>query len=707
MTNYVVRKEGMPEIFDVDDGETLNAIEILQEKYPYIINSMKDEEYTIEERKCRIFKEILYENKVVGFCTYTVEDSFSDLTLISCYVLPEYRGHNLLYDELKELLVNDINFSVYMPNNLIMDLFIKYGFAKKLNDYLVASAILLEVPKEKYISNSSDFQLGEEMCASNLYDSSISATLYLVDISSPDTNIICYSKLTDSDIKNYDAQEHRNNLKEDHFTDIKRDMHQNNEVFADTLIKLKEELPKPEFDVYELVGKPPKLSSILESLIDEGFERERMELIQEQLLEEYDEGIVRNESLLTRLKYLLMEDELLDDFDIFYDGITCPYCYNPISLSDISCNTCGYNLQYVDNLGMDDFDMDYITDAFHELLSQIIENNDQNTNLYTAFGNKYSLNDKKESENIDPLSIPTIKILNTMENNTTLEDACKFVSYFQEIPQEELMEYIIDEQYVTDKLNNENWKYVANNLKIPELKNILRNEGLKVSGKKQELIERIQENVDLSKYNVKDLLNTDYIISTKAKEYMEENNFLLTTQDTLNFYNIWEYKEYLDDNDKENTEKTQLEFLQLHEEKALKEDDMPYYLTVLKSKRTLYNRIKSLDEEEFKNELKIYSINLNSEKPFLFGNDFAKHKLETDNIKLLRKMFKKIRYNYESMLIEIYDKTPYEKEFTLDNSILILGEILQGKNLNTIRKDLYMYLEGYNQVNITKLDDFL
>ena len=107
-----------------------------------------------------------------------------------------------------------------------MDLLIKYGFARKLKEYLIASGISLDIPSESFICNKQGYSLDDEdLHSSNLYDSSISATILLGDISSsPNVNVIYYSRLMDSDIQYCQADQHRNNIDKKHFEKIKYDM---------------------------------------------------------------------------------------------------------------------------------------------------------------------------------------------------------------------------------------------------------------------------------------------------------------------------------------------------------------------------------------------------------------------------------------------------------------------------------------------------
>ncbi len=704
MIDYIVRDNQESEVFESND-ETLNAKNILKENYPYIHECMKKEGFILENTECNIFKELLYDNKVVGFIAYNIDEDFDSIALVNVYVMPEYRGNSILYNELSKVLESGIVFSVLEPNNLIIDLFIKYGFAEELNEYLVASSISLDVRSENYISNTDDFILDDDsFYASNLYDTAISATLLLIDISSPGSNVICYSKVLESDKVNYDAENHRKNINS-HLKNVKEEMLENSDLFADVLVDLKENLPKPEYDIYELVGKPPELSEILEMALDGGIEEERVKDIQEQLIDEYDDGRVRNEALFKRLKFLLVEDQYFDEFLSENDisPVSCPYCHIPINLSDISCRICGYNLQYHNEV-----DIGLIEEAFDELINRLNSARNEFNNFTDVYPNpEYSLESDVDSEEVSPLNMAAVKIISLLKDSTQFETACEYISFSTDFEASTLQEHMINEGYVKKEISKDNWNIIANNLKVPELKDILRKDGQKISGKKQELIERIENNVDLSAYTPLDLIGQEYIISKKAIDYLDENNYLILSSNMLRDYDLMEYKNFLNENNYEDSYQTQLLFLELHEKKALEEKDYDYIKTVLESKRAIYKVLKTSQEEEFVNELKIYSLNLNQDFPFFAGlYNYQMEELETSNVKQLRKLSKTIRYPYESMLLEIYDNIPYEKKYTVDNMVLILDDILNGINLTTIRSNLYKYRKDY-QKHFKSIDDYM
>jgi len=347
----IYREDGEAKTRLMNEELTLLDLNEVLKDYPYIKESMEKENYIIENPMCSFFGELLYDNYVVGFVAYYVDIDIQEVYLYEIYVLPEYRGNGFLDKEIQRLLKDGEVLNIYEPNHTLINTLIKYGYAAKLNDYLVSSAIPLEAPADSYTSNTGEHFLNEEsQNLSNLYDLNISAVLFLHNISSYNTNIIHYTRALNSDIINYDALEKRKELDSNYFDKIKRDMTENCDKFAETITELKSKLPKTKYDIEEIVGKAPQLSEFLEGVIEDNIiTPEEAYQIQKQMTEEYENGDVLPEELCKRVNFLCTE--LQDDFD----GITneledvpnilpkCGYCGMIINPSEPSCMLCGYN----------------------------------------------------------------------------------------------------------------------------------------------------------------------------------------------------------------------------------------------------------------------------------------------------------------------------------------------------------------------------
>ena len=457
--------------------------------------------------------------------------------------------------------------------------------------------------------------------------------------------------------------------------------------------------------LYEIVGKPPELSKVLKEIVESGLlSLERAEFIQEQLLDEYDDGEVRNEALLTRFEYLCMEDELEDELpDFFTDGAVCPYCYNPVNLTDSSCTTCGYNIEYEDEL-----DIDLVNEVISELIELVNgdlsnRNNDEfNHSLFeisTGIEEKHSLEEGltyPDEETTFQLGV--IKTLNHFENDVSLTNSARSFYNIYHLDEEAIMDYIIEMGYVDEGITKENWENIAPKFTVAKLKDILRNEGLKISGKKQELIDRIRDNVDLSKINLTDYLDESdrYVFNKKGKQYLLDNRYLIRSSYILKKFDLKEFIKYHDENASKDYGILIMDFLELHEKEALKTRKMDYYENVLLSKRRFLKNNEKYIEEDLFNEITIFVYNLNKYAETFFSFTGYSDKLDATNVQLLRKIYKKSPKSYHKEMIEkICDETDYEKEYEAQDMINILNEIFRGTSLAKIRNNL----DSFRQIN--------
>ena len=350
--NFIQRENFIAEIYhNDDDDELLNTKEILRDNYDYICESISEEGYKLENPECNLFKELLYDDKVVGFVTYDYTKGVGDFSLNEIYVLPEYRGNKYFISELEYMLMGGSTISIYEPTHRIIEILLDNDYARKLDDNLVLTSINLDVNTDNAECSVDGHTLDDDMIHScNLYDLNMSACLVLEDISSEDKTIIHYSRCLDDDNKYFSASSIRENINDDYFENIKNSILSNHEKYITILMELEEQKPTADFDFDELIGRPPHLSDYLEGLINEQIiTKDKALEIQAQMIDEYDNGLVLSESLLKRLEYLSMEDlineeKIEEGFDSSEFELKCPYCEFPTTPINRTCDVCGYKL---------------------------------------------------------------------------------------------------------------------------------------------------------------------------------------------------------------------------------------------------------------------------------------------------------------------------------------------------------------------------
>lgn len=118
--------------------------EVLCKDYVYILDAMDMEGYDYDDTSTDIFKELVYENKVVGYVTYLITEY--GLELIETYVMKEFRGKNI-FDELKYQLDKGNKVTIHNPKIALVKSLIKCNLASKISDNIVISQIFFEADR--------------------------------------------------------------------------------------------------------------------------------------------------------------------------------------------------------------------------------------------------------------------------------------------------------------------------------------------------------------------------------------------------------------------------------------------------------------------------------------------------------------------------------------------------------------------------------
>lgn len=317
---------------------SFDVLDILSKNYGYLLDEIKKEGIILKGQTCNLLKELIFEDNVVGFCSYDFSSEFITAALNNVYVLPEFRGNHLFCQELQKTMMEYNKPSIIEPTRLVVELLVKYGFAKKISENIVASSIEFIVPGDHVESNGN---CENEELSTHFYDLNISASIHFLDI---DNGILAYSSPLNYDIIHYDCINHRNDMDDDYFRDIKEFFQENEMNIMNEISQLEDSLPVKSYTLEEVVGDDDSFSPYILSLIEDAHVTyERAIEIKQQMIEEYEAGMILNESLLIRLAYLFDENKSIS---IKSHSDTCPYCNMPIDSHDKFCHFCGINLNY-------------------------------------------------------------------------------------------------------------------------------------------------------------------------------------------------------------------------------------------------------------------------------------------------------------------------------------------------------------------------
>ena len=338
--NYLIRKNNIQKVYLTEN--TLDVMEILSENYDYIADSMNREGFSIISPVCSLFKELVYDTKVVGFCSYDYSRQFMTSALNNIYVLPEFRGKGLFLEELTKTMKEHNKPSIVEPTRLVVELLVKYGFAKRITDSIVACSFEFIIPGEQVLSNV-DYDSSEEL-ATHFYDLKICASIHFLDL---EKSHFAYSSPLNYDIDHYDCLDMRNQIDDDYLNNLKELFINQDGNLINTVMELEDNLSVKSYTLEEIIGEGDELSPYIESLIDDAHVTHQKALeIKNQIREEYEAGMILNESLLIRLAYLF---DVPDEPSIKSHTDVCPYCSMPIDDHDRFCHFCGINLRYNPN----------------------------------------------------------------------------------------------------------------------------------------------------------------------------------------------------------------------------------------------------------------------------------------------------------------------------------------------------------------------
>lgn len=237
--NCIIREDNIGKI--ISEDAMLDAVDIeetLRSKYIYLYNSIKETNYKLKVNHCTYFKEIVFKKKVVGFFAYTITNSVTNLSLIASYILPEFRGKGLFFDEINKIFEEGKELSIYYPPFFIMELLVKYGFAKTIDKKIIVSSIKIDIPSNT-ISNifgTDESDLNDLIFTSYLYDSELCGFLIIPEENS---DILYLSNYYPEDDKKCSCSEKREKLDDSYIEEIKNTLKDNDEEIQDFLSNIR------------------------------------------------------------------------------------------------------------------------------------------------------------------------------------------------------------------------------------------------------------------------------------------------------------------------------------------------------------------------------------------------------------------------------------------------------------------------------------
>ena len=200
--------------------------------------------------------------------------------------------------------------------------------------------------------------------------------------------------------------------------------------------------------------------------------------------------------------------------------------------------------------------------------------------------------------------LEVFNVLNFLNSGYELKDILKEGQFGTFSSAGECIDYLVDEGYLEGEVPSDEEEITAESIskkyKVSELKEILKQHGLKVSGKKDELVERVlpvlKNNNNLDGYIESEKSYDDLALTDKAYEFLEENAWIDLYMFALVAFRFEDYETYWESSQLGSVE-TPLKFCDEIISRALVANQFLVFLDALSAKAHVYAYIN--DYESF------------------------------------------------------------------------------------------------------------
>ena len=185
----------------------------------------------------------------------------------------------------------------------------------------------------------------------------------------------------------------------------------------------------------------------------------------------------------------------------------------------------------------------------------------------------------------------------------SIDNAIGKVASAYDLSEEFLSDYLIENKYIINKPNIMEFSKQLKKYNTKTLKKILKEHGLKTSGKRERIEKRILKN---------DIFGNNYYLAFKSKVFHKnkKRRFNIFNEYLLDDYYFIEFNEYYMDNFRKKEENIPVEFINMHINKAIEEKNHESYIY---NDRVMTDHffIKDNYRKMLEYQLKEYCMNLN------------------------------------------------------------------------------------------------
>ena len=234
-------------------------------------------------------------------------------------------------------------------------------------------------------------------------------------------------------------------------------------------------------------------------------------------------------------------------------------------------------------------------DTSQKQFAEIIQDNIEVTVTNNGITNP-SLDDleKEYEKNIQEIGIRnTLKYnivlyLNQIKEHPLKKDLWSSNHLDETCTKEQIEEHVLNKGYIKQAEGDENLKNIIPSYTVAELKEVLKKYNLKVSGRKQELIDRLKENLTQEELCA-EFNKHSYIVTEEGLKLINENPQVTLYQKYFLHHNLREYEMYYQENKTDNMEEFSINYLIKEGEKNIEKCDwFCYYWQSLREIAYLY-----------------------------------------------------------------------------------------------------------------------
>lgn len=185
-------------------------------------------------------------------------------------------------------------------------------------------------------------------------------------------------------------------------------------------------------------------------------------------------------------------------------------------------------------------------------------------------------------------------VLNFLDNGYELDDILNEGNFGTFPSAQDCIKHLVDEGYLegdfeVSGVGNEELtaEEVSKKYTVAQLKDILRENNLKVSGKKQELVERVLTVLNTDDAESDEEISADLDLTDKAKEFLKENEWMDLYMFALVAFRFEDYETYMKNSSEDNVQ-TALNFCDEIISRALISNQFLVFIDTLSAKAHVY-----------------------------------------------------------------------------------------------------------------------